>query len=1810
MVVRTFLFAVGWDEVGTTQLASDLMDTGIIPGADDLEYNSGGFVAETVADCGAVWIAGVSKTAFGGEIIPPTLNEGDQYGKVLVKEVSGNPRSPAVIARADATNNDCYGFTDNGTTAEIFKFDAATYSQLATGTTSVSNDDYIEIECEGTAIRGGVTDGSSELVPSVSTTDSSFNSGNVGAMTQDTSTEATPSGDTVEGGSVGIFGYVEGRAATATTAFDTGVFRSDIKVQRFSVAFGASSDTADTTIEQVNLQFAFARILGTQISTAGRNDTSNAGGATDDLGCTIEITSTTNVRLTRESTGVNVDFLVYFEVWEFVGTGGLSNPNAFQVILQEDIAVASGSTSATGNEVSISPENPDNVVPIVTGQRCAATSQQNSQLLHTVEFDVDLETMTVRRGDSGSGSTVSVVAVEFVGSNWTVSNISYAFTNAGTNNAVNHNNAEVTSTGDWANAFIFSSFRTNGADVGLDDCGYNIWPHNSVGTQVYLRKRSGSATDGNVEAWVLHNPNVSVDHLDSITGTGTDHASGNWTTNAGYGLTPTGVDTSRWAAIATSDSAGSGTAYPRQHWGYYIDLTSGVDITFQRSYNGQPGDWATQRILFPDVRIEVESFAPQADTATASISGTVIHTGTVAAQADTAETHEPREDTRETIEFTRGTGDLITNYSTVRSPVASQGFTTTTNGFCELLTNLVPAGDVWVPGTSLNDAGDTVAAFGDEWFVAVKLAGIKASLSPSATIYGTTIIYLASFQTGPSLLQPNSAIEIWSYDQAGTYTSYATGPAGPSGVGDEIRGRISDPSTATSTFEGGINGYGSVSFVADTSALPALQPFGGISGFIKVTNQVESLRYGEQVASTRGDLIHVKFNDQGVSAGPATTTIDAARIIEPNRGTVALGADRATADIDATKILRSDLEVVADRATVAIDATLIRSIATSASQADTATVAVDADHIVRTVFGVELRAADATADIDASFTRATSIALQAATATVTTTADLIHVTSVAVQAETATVTFAVEFVTGIAVAVQADTATVAIDADYVRPASLALQAATATTAIDATVAIATTLAVQAETATVATDADLLHVTSVAAQASTATTAIDATVVQNQTAIAVQADTATAAIVGTVVHVATAATQADTASTTYDADLIHVTATAVQADTAQADIDGGPAGAGIVAAAAGPATVALDVDLIHVTSLAVAAGEATVALAVDLVHPTALTLQAATATVATDADLLHVTSLALAASTATADVDATKAVPATIAAQAATATVTTALDLIHVTAMAVQADTATTVFDIVAGINPATIAAQADAATVALDADLVHVSTISAQADTATVVFDVEIVSGPTATIAAQADTATVAFDADLIHPTTVALTAETATTAIAGDVGLNSAEVTAQADTATVAIDADVIRVSTVTAQAATATATTNADLIHVSTVTAQADAATAVLVGAFVHETSTAVSAAAATVATALDLIHPATVNAVSPTATADLSGETLTAGVISGQASTATVAVDNDLIHPTTISADADTATTVFETTGTIDATVAAQATTATTSFDADLIHLSTVAADADAATAALDADRVDYESTISAQAGTATVGISAELLHVTSIALSADLATVATDLDLIHPTVIVAQAATATAALNGVEANEASIAAQAAAAAVTLDVDLIHVASADPQAETATAALTADVATAGQVTAQASTATTAITGQIFRAAVIDAQADTATTSIQVSLQFQIGVAAQAVTATTLLDVDLIHQGAIVGQAEPVYVVIFDYAYSSTFAQEARLLTAFDLDRFNGIIRVDRLPRVVQDEAARHRIVRGPNPDPRQVIFDDGRR
>lgn len=1808
MAVRTFLFSVGWDETGVSQGASGLMDTGILPSTTELFYESGGFSAETDAtDCGSVWIAGTSKSVFGGEIIPPTLNEGDQYCKVQIKDATGTARSPSALVRADATNNDCYGAADDGTNIEIYKFDAGTYSQLATASGSASNDDWIEIESEGTALRAAVTNGGvSELVPDVSTTDSSFSTGDVGALTRDGAVTAAPSGDTVEGGSLGVFGPIEARADTAVTAFGTSLFRSDIKVQRFSVAFGASADTADTTIDAVNTQFAFARILGNQISSAGENNTSNLDANTDDLGCTIEITSTTNVRLTRETTGKNADYLVYFEVWEYVGTGGINGGNAFQVVLQENISVGSGATSATGGTVAISPENPDNVVPIVTGQRCAAVGKNNSELLHTVEFDVDLEEMTVRRGDSGSAATVSVVAVEFVGPNWTVQNVAHTFTNAGTNNAVNHNNTAITASTDWDHAFIFSSFRTNGADDGLDDCGWNVWPHDSTATQVYFRKRSGSATDGVVEAWTVHNENVDVEHRDSITGAGTAHGTSDHTTNAGFNIPVAGINADRWAAIATSDCAGTGTAYARQHWGYFVNTGSGTDVTFQRSYNGQPGDWAAQRILFPDVRIESDN-AMQADTATVAFDVDVIRTATAAPQANPAETREPREDTKETIEFTAATGSVTTNYSTVRSPIASNGFEVGTLGSAELVTNLVVGGDVWVPTTSLNDSGVGVSAYGDDWFTAVKVDLIGA-LSPSVIVFGTTFGYLLTIQAGPSLGQPASLIELWAYDQAGSYVSYATGPSGQLTIGDEIRARVVDPGTLTTDFEAGVNGYSALSFTADTSPVAALGPYGGVIAFIRLVGGVDSYRYGELVGSnTRGQLIHVKFTDTGVFASTATADIDGTKIsIEKS---FEIQAERATVSIDADLIHSAgDLEPATQRATASIDATLITSEGTIVANADTATVATDLDLIH--VATAAPTADTATAAIDAAFTRATSLALQAATATVATDADLIHVTSVAVQAETATVAFAVEVVSGVDVAVQADTATVAIDADFILPTSVTAQADTATTAIDGTVAISTDLAAQADTATVATDADLLHVTSVAVQAETATAAIDATVVQNQATIDAQADTATAAIAGTVVHVATAAPQADTASTVYDADLIHVTATAAQADTATADIEGGPAGAGVVAAAANDATTVFDADLIHVTSLAVAAGEATVALDADLVHPTALALQAATATVATDADLLHVTSLALAADTATADVDATKALPATIVAQAATATVTTSLDLIHVTAMAVQADTATVVFDIVSGINPATIVANADTATVALDADLVHVSTISAQADTATVAFDVEIVSGPTAEVAAQADTATTTFDADLIHPTSMAVVASTATTTFDVDVGLNAANAAAQADTATVSIDADLIRVSTISAQAAVATVATDADLLHVSTVNAQTDVATAALVGVFVHETSTAVSAATATVATALDLIHPATVNAVSPTATADLSGETLTAGFISGQASTATVAVDNDLVHPTTIAADADTATTVFETTSTITGTVAAQASTAATSFDADLVHLSTVVADAETATAALDADRIDYDGVVVAQADTATVAISADLLHVTDLAASADLATVATALDLIHPSVIAAQADTATADLNAVEANEASVAAQAATATVALAVDLIHVATSASQADTATADLTGDIATAGQVTAQAGTATTTITGQIFRAAVIDAQADTATTDIQVSLQFQIAVAAQAATATTLFDVDLIHEGVIVAQANPVYVVIFDYAFSATFGQEARPLIAGSGDNFNGIIRVDRQPRIVQDEAARPRIIRGPNPDPRQVIFDDGKR
>ncbi|MFA5386929.1 MAG: hypothetical protein WC322_00850 [Candidatus Paceibacterota bacterium] len=383
----------------------------------------------------------------------------------------------------------------------------------------------------------------------------------------------------------------------------------DVKVQRNITDFGASEDSLAVNIDSVSAtSSAFARLTDVVMKSGGLSAGSTATKNNDDVGASILLTATNQITVYRESTGENADYRTAWEVWEYTGSPG--GANEFIVRYQDHITMASGQQDQTVSGIS----NINNCVPFVTGIRNTGVSVDFDDMTVTAEMYESEGTNYVRLKREGTGGTtyVSVAVVEFTGSNWTVqNNISHKFSAAAANETETINNVS-----DWTKAFIISSYRTGNGEEGLEEQGWNTWPKDS--DEIYFRLRTGadnvSTKNYYVIANVIQNSELTVQHIDSITGSGTEHEAGSASPQTINETINTVASTTATGLFSTHDCTGSATAFPRPMWNYY--LSAADNVQYWRSFYGQPGDWALQVIQFPE--------ATSSGTSSITVSGTVF----------------------------------------------------------------------------------------------------------------------------------------------------------------------------------------------------------------------------------------------------------------------------------------------------------------------------------------------------------------------------------------------------------------------------------------------------------------------------------------------------------------------------------------------------------------------------------------------------------------------------------------------------------------------------------------------------------------------------------------------------------------------------------------------------------------------------------------------------------------------------------------------------------------------------------------------------------------------------------------------------------------------------------------------------------------------------------------------------------------------------------------------------------------------------------------------------------------------------------
>jgi hypothetical protein len=389
---------------------------------------------------------------------------------------------------------------------------------------------------------------------------------------------------------------------------------AEVYIQRGQIVFGASEDSTTATIASVNTANAFARVTASRFSSGGPDAGTSTDRNNDDLGVTCLLTDSTTVTVTRPSTGVNEDIRVEFEVWEYIGAASGAN----EFIVREHSNVSVSGVSSVSTTVSGITTLAD-CVPFICGVSSDATTNDWQRASFSAKMESSPSNqVTLYRNATFYDADVSIAVVEFTGSNWTVeNNVTHSYSAAATNET------ETITAVTLAESFVVYSSQIDDSNYDEAECSAVVWFKDT--DELYFRtEQATSLTNNETVAHVVSNSQLSVEHIDSITGSETDHGTG--ANPHSVDETITAVTRLNAAAVVAGHTGGYGFSddYGSDFWNY--KLTSTTNLNWWRARGTYTSDnWAAQIIDFSDVKDNPDITAsPSVLTATASVQAPTI----------------------------------------------------------------------------------------------------------------------------------------------------------------------------------------------------------------------------------------------------------------------------------------------------------------------------------------------------------------------------------------------------------------------------------------------------------------------------------------------------------------------------------------------------------------------------------------------------------------------------------------------------------------------------------------------------------------------------------------------------------------------------------------------------------------------------------------------------------------------------------------------------------------------------------------------------------------------------------------------------------------------------------------------------------------------------------------------------------------------------------------------------------------------------------------------------------------------------------
>jgi hypothetical protein len=376
---------------------------------------------------------------------------------------------------------------------------------------------------------------------------------------------------------------------------------ADIQVTHGVHVFGATEDTETITLPVGAVTSATSAFVKNPSPTwvANRDATGTIQSNPDDAG--VEITLAFNdpdweLTFTRQSTGVNEEMRVPYEVWDF-------NAGGATVLLHETVTVLD--TNTTADSTSFSPGDSSQVIPFICSLRPEVTlpGWDRCSVRATIEAG---NVIRLHRGDPTDNIHVVVAAVEFTDTAWEVqNNITHTFVASGVVET-----ETITDVNDWNKTFIETGKENSNNTVSSFHCGHLCYPGDSTTSlKFYLSSGAIQATTTLVTSHVAYHPGLVVEHFRSAIDGGTESTVG--PSDNTVNIAVTAVMTNMAASLNCSSANGASAL---QYMGEFVNmrLSSQTNVEIYRSKaNGTVTvDYAGQVVDFMDVMTSGGGGAP------------------------------------------------------------------------------------------------------------------------------------------------------------------------------------------------------------------------------------------------------------------------------------------------------------------------------------------------------------------------------------------------------------------------------------------------------------------------------------------------------------------------------------------------------------------------------------------------------------------------------------------------------------------------------------------------------------------------------------------------------------------------------------------------------------------------------------------------------------------------------------------------------------------------------------------------------------------------------------------------------------------------------------------------------------------------------------------------------------------------------------------------------------------------------------------------------------------------------------------------